>query len=84
MSRTGYVITYAGCPLLCCSRLQTGIDLSTTEVEYIALSQVMQRVIPFTALIKEGYFIFDIHILNPEVFCKLFEDNQRLYFFRGI
>ena len=32
------------------------------------------------ALMKEAYFIFDIHITNPVVFCKVFEDNQsRIY-----
>ena len=31
MSRLGYVITYTGCPLLCCSKLQTEITLSTIE-----------------------------------------------------
>ena len=36
----------------------------------------MQEVIPFMSLMKEVYFIFDIHIPNPEVFRKLFEDNQ--------
>ena len=25
---------------------------------------------------KEVYFIFDINIPKPEVFCKLFKDNQ--------
>jgi hypothetical protein len=38
-SRTGYVITFASCPVLWCSKLQTEISLSTTEAEYIALSQ---------------------------------------------
>ena len=28
------------------------------------------------ALMKEVYFIFDIQLPNPEVFCKLFKDNQ--------
>ena len=39
LSRTGYVIMYAGCPLTWCSKLQTEIALSTTEAEYIALSK---------------------------------------------
>jgi hypothetical protein len=37
--RTGYVLTYANCPLLWTSKMQTEIALSTTEVEYITLSQ---------------------------------------------
>ena len=36
----------------------------------------MPKLIPFIALIKEVYFIFDIHISNSEVFCKSFEENQ--------
>jgi len=38
-SRSGYVILYAGCPLIWASKLQTEIALSSTEAEYIALSQ---------------------------------------------
>ena len=36
----------------------------------------MLKVIPFIALMKEVSFISDINLPNPEVFCKLFEDNQ--------
>ena len=36
----------------------------------------MREVIPFVALIKEVSFIFDIHLPNPEVFCKVFEENK--------
>ena len=32
-SQTGYVILYAGCPIIWCSKLQTQIALSTTEAE---------------------------------------------------
>ena len=42
LSITGFVIMYAGCPLTWCSKLQTEISLSTTESEYIALSQAMR------------------------------------------
>ena len=76
MSHTGHVIIYVGCPVLWCSKLQTEISLSTTEVEYIALIQAMHDEIPFMALIKEVSFISDIHPPNPEVFCKVFEDKQ--------
>ena len=31
LSRMGYVITYAGCPVLWCNKLQTEINLITTE-----------------------------------------------------
>ena len=36
----------------------------------------MRKVITFMAFMKEVYFIFDIHLPNPEVFCKVFQDNQ--------
>ena len=39
MSHTIYVITYAICPVLWCSKLQTETALSTTEAEYISLIQ---------------------------------------------
>ena len=38
LSRTGFVISYAGCPIYWASKLQTEIALSTTEAEYMALS----------------------------------------------
>ena len=36
----------------------------------------MHEVIHFTELMKEVYFIFDIHLPKPEVFCTVFEENQ--------
>ena len=48
----GNVITYAVCPVLFCSKLQTEISLSTIEAGYIALSQAMRKVIPFMSLMK--------------------------------
>ena len=36
----------------------------------------MCEVIHFMALMKELYFIFDIHLQKPEVFCKIVHDNQ--------
>ena len=76
MSRTVYVITYAVCPVLWCSTLQIEIALRNTEVKYIALIQGIREVITFMALMKELSLIFFIHLPNPEVFCKIFEDNQ--------
>jgi hypothetical protein len=45
-SRTGYVMTLGGCPIHWNTKLQTEIALSTTEAEYIALSQAMRELIP--------------------------------------
>ena len=36
----------------------------------------MRKVINFMSLMKESSFFLDIHFPNPEVFCKVFKDNQ--------
>ena len=76
LSRTGFVIMYAGCPITWCSKLQTEIALSTTESEYIALSQAMREVIPFMNLMMEVGDIFKLHNPKPKLHCKVFEDNR--------
>jgi hypothetical protein len=76
MSRTGYLITYAGCPVVWCSKLQTEIALSTMEAEYIALSQAMREVIPLIQLMDELEPVMHFHNPTPHVQCKLFEDNR--------
>jgi hypothetical protein len=76
LSRTGFVIMYAGCPLTWCSKLQTEIALSTTESEYIALSQAMREVIPFMNLMMEVGDVFPLNNTKPKLHCKVFEDNN--------
>ena len=76
MSRTGYVIMYAGCPVLWCSKLQTEIALSTVEAEYLALSQALREVIPMMRLLNEVNLIFELHIPTPAIHCKVWEDNE--------
>jgi hypothetical protein len=75
-SRMGYIITYAGCPMHWSSKMQTEIALSTTEAEYIALSQAMREVLPIIWLMEEAKQL-GIPVLNatPKVHCKVFEDN---------
>jgi hypothetical protein len=46
LSRTGYIIRLFGCPILWVNKLQTEKALSTTESEYIVLSQAMREVVP--------------------------------------
>ncbi len=46
LSRTGYVITFCGCPVTWSSKLQTEIALSTTESKYIALSTAARDILP--------------------------------------
>jgi len=76
-SRMGYVITYAGCPMHWASKMQTEIALSSTEAEYIALSQSMREVIPIMWLLQEAADQ-GINFINtkPKVHCAVFEDNE--------
>ena len=67
---------YAGCPLTWCSKLQTEIALSTTEAEYVALSQAMREVIPFMNLMVEVGDVFPLNNPKPKFHCKVFEDNR--------
>ena len=63
-SRTGFVIKYAGCPITWASKLQTEIALSTTEAEYIALSQAMRYIIPLMTMTDYINMIFGINQTN--------------------
>eukprot|EP00978_Attheya_sp_CCMP212_P020004 scaffold56790_cov72-Attheya_sp.AAC.1 len=42
-SRSGYIVRYCCCPILWRSKLQTEVALSTTEAEYVALSQSLRE-----------------------------------------
>ena len=76
-SRTGYIIMYGGCPLKWSCKLQTEVALSTTEAEYIALSQALREVIPLVGLLKEmTEHGFDVGTVVPQIHCKAFEDNS--------
>jgi hypothetical protein len=52
-SRSGWVVFYAGCPIIWASCLPTQVALSTTEAEYIAMSQSLKDVLPIMFLIQE-------------------------------
>jgi len=53
LSRTGFIITYCGCPITWSSKLQTEIALSTTEAEYIALSMATRQLLPLRRIMTE-------------------------------
>ena len=76
LSRTGYIIKYAGCPIVWCSKLQSTIALSTTEAEYMALSMACREVIYLINLTdelrNEGV---DLVANQPTITCQIFEDN---------
>jgi hypothetical protein len=76
MSRTGFVIIYANCPIYWASRIQTEIALSTAEAEYIAMSSALCKVILLMTLTKELHTMVPVHINKPNFFCKVHEDSQ--------
>ena len=57
---------YDGFPLTRCRKLQTEIALSTTEYEYIALSQAIREVIPFMNIMIEVGDVFTLHKPKPK------------------
>jgi hypothetical protein len=75
-SRTGYVVTYANCPIIWASQLQSEIALSTTEAEYLALSTALRHTIPIMRLVKELARKFHLPLeTKPTIYCTVFEDN---------
>ena len=76
-SRHGYLITYAGCPLLWKSQLQTEIALSSTESEYTGLSYALRDAIPIMELLKEfKQRKIPVTTAVAKVHCDVFEDNS--------
>jgi len=75
-SRTGYVIVFANCPVLWVSKLQTEIALSTTEAEYIALSQAMRDIIPMQTLLAEIAKLTKLKTGKTTAHSTVFEDNK--------
>ena len=53
LSRTGFVITYCGCPVTWSGKLQSEIALSTAEAEYITLSMATRQLIPLRRIMEE-------------------------------
>jgi hypothetical protein len=76
-SRHGYIINYAGCPLLWKSQMQTEVALSSTESKYTGLSYALRDAISVMELLKEmksrGYPILKT---QARVHCRVFEDNS--------
>ena len=72
----GYIITYAGCPIVCKSQLQTECALSSCESEYTGLSYALREAIPIMNLLKEMQARkYPIKTVVPKVLCRVFEDN---------
>ena len=76
-SRTGYVITCRGAPLMWASKMQTQVALSTMEAEYSAYSQSMRDLIPIREILKEVMtIVFDkLPSISYHSHCKVFDDT---------
>jgi hypothetical protein len=75
-SRSGWIIFYAECPVCWASKLQSQVAMSTTDAEYIAMSQALPDVIPSMGLLQEmREQDFKVLCTEPYVYCKVFEDN---------
>jgi len=75
-SRTGYVISVGGSPIVWSSKLQTLIASSTMEAEYIAMSTVCRELIPLLDLIKEIAAALDVSIQDVvSIHTTIWEDN---------
>ena len=77
LSQTGYVISYANCPILWSSKMQSTITLSMTKAKYIALSAALRDVIYILQLVTElQENSFQVPTQGPpKVSCHVFEDN---------
>ena len=76
-SRTGFVLTLFGCPILWSSKLQTDICLSSTAAEYVAFSMAMRELLPMRVLLQEiGDKMGLPFIQQSLVRSTVFEDNQ--------
>jgi len=80
-SRTGYVVTLGGWPLIWKSSLQTHLSQSTLEAEYIALSTSLRVFLPLKWLVLE---IIDATkcqgLRHVQLHATVFEDNQSTYY----
>eukprot|EP00957_Ditylum_brightwellii_P194560 14819393-Ditylum_brightwellii.AAC.1 len=79
-SRTGYVMTFAGCPILWVSKLQTEVALSTLYAEYVALFQSLRDLLSTKDLITEvvkGMWQKDTHMeLKLVSKSTVYEENN--------
>jgi len=78
LSRSGFIIKYASCPIAWSSKLQSEIALSTTEAEYISLSQSLRDLIPLHNIFNELSEVDFIQKDNriTKTYSTVYEDNR--------
>jgi hypothetical protein len=77
LSRTGYIITFCGCPIHWASKLQTEIALSTTEAEYIALSMGTRELLPLRRILQEITQHSLVHLPIPDHYSTTMSSNMQ-------
>lgn len=76
-SRTGYVLSVAGCPVTWVSKLQSEITVSTLESEYVALSFACRDLIPLRRLVAElSVPLHKGENLQCRAYSNIWEDNN--------
>jgi len=75
-SRTGYVITLGGNPVVWHSKLQTEIALSTMSAEYIALSAAMRSLLHLRNVHHEVVKELGLPWTKESSISSVYEDNQ--------
>ena len=75
-SRSGYVVTLKGFPIIWSSKLMTQICSSTAEAEYASLAHGMRALIPLRTIFIKIVEIFKIPAERVSFVSHAFEDNQ--------
>jgi len=75
-SRTGYVLILGNCLVSWSSKLQQETCLSTTEAEYVAMSQAMRELLPLRTLVNLIAECLQVNTKESTVYSKRFEDNK--------
>ena len=80
-SRSGWIISLCGCPLVWKSQLMAHITQSTTEAEYSALTTSLRTFLPLKKLVEEMVTnMGDQTLQDTTVHASVFEDNQSAYY----
>jgi hypothetical protein len=75
-SRTGFVIVFAGVPVMWQSKLQTETALSTMEAEIIALAACMRELIPIMDMVQSLAVAVGIPAGDVNMKVSVHEDNS--------
>jgi hypothetical protein len=76
-SKTGFVVTLGGIPVLWHSKLHSETALSTMDAEYISLSQAMRVLLPMRMLLEEVSTALHLkHDPKSVIKSTIWEDNS--------